>query len=56
MDVVLKVLALAAFIGFIAILGIYVPAWNLVVVLVIVALMAIYDFLIRPWRMRNNDS
>jgi hypothetical protein len=56
LDIVIKVLALACFIAYVAVLAIWVPDPDLVVVLVIVAAMAIYDFLIRPYRMRNSDG
>jgi TRAP-type uncharacterized transport system fused permease subunit len=47
-DTILKVLALATFIVFIAVLPVFVPKLDLIAVCVIVAAMAIYDFLIYP--------
>lgn len=53
LDNVLKVLALATFIVFVSILAVRVPSPSLVAVLVIVVAMAVYDFLVRPYRLRN---
>lgn len=55
-DVILKVLALAAFVGSMLVLVIYVPDMDLTVVLLIVLAMAIYDFLIRPALRRRNNN
>jgi multisubunit Na+/H+ antiporter MnhB subunit len=55
-DIVLKVLALASFIVFLAFLPIYVPDLALIAVIVIVVAMATYDFLIRPALMRRRRS
>ena len=52
LDNTLKVLALAAFIVFVAILAVRVPSPSLVAVLVAVIAMAVYDFLVRPY-LRN---
>ena len=51
LDNVLKVFALATFIVFVAILAVSVPSPSLVAVLIVVIAMAIYDFLIRPYRL-----
>jgi hypothetical protein len=48
LDTVLKLLALVVFIGYIAIVPIFVPEPPLIIVCVIVGIMAIYDFLIYP--------
>ena len=53
LEIVLKVIALAAFVGSLAVVAIRVPSPSLVVVLVIVSAMAFYDFFIRPYRRRN---
>ena len=53
LDNVLKVFALATFIVFVAILAVRVPSPSLVTVLVVVIAMAVYDFLIRPYRLGN---
>jgi hypothetical protein len=52
LDNILKVLSLAAFIVFVAILAVRVPSPSLVTVLVAVIAMAVYDFLVRPY-LRN---
>lgn len=49
-DIILRIAALAAFVASLAVLVIFVPEPDLVVVLALVAAMAIYDFLIRPLR------
>lgn len=56
LNIVLKIAALAGFVVSLAVLAIYVPDLDLIAVLVIVAAMAIYDFLIRPMLMRNGDN
>lgn len=56
LNIVLKIAALAAFVASLAVLAIYVPDLDLIAVLVIVAAMVIYDFLIRPMLMRNGDN
>jgi len=56
LDNVLKVFALATFIVFVAILAVRVPSPSLVAVLVIVVAMAVYDFLIRPYRLGNRKQ
>ena len=56
LDAVLKLIGLGGFVAFLAILGIYVPEWNLLAILVAVALMAAYDFFIRPLRLRNGSG
>jgi hypothetical protein len=48
LDVILRIAALAAFVASLAVLVIFVPEPDLVVVLLLVAAMAIYDFLLRP--------
>lgn len=55
-DNVLKVLALATFIAFIAFLPIWVPLPDLIVVSAIVVAMAAYDFLIYPVLRRRRGS
>lgn len=55
-DTVLKVLALAFFVAFIAFLPIFVPQIDLIVVCVIVAAMAMFDFLIYPSLRRGPRS
>jgi hypothetical protein len=47
-DMLLKVIALLGFAAFLAVLAIYVPTLDLVIVLAVVIAMSIYDFLIRP--------
>jgi hypothetical protein len=49
LDTILKVLALGAFIVFVAILAVRVPSPSLVTVLVVVVAMAIYDFFVRSY-------
>lgn len=44
MDLTLRLIAIAGFLAFLAVLAIYVPEWNLLAVLAIAAAMAIYDF------------
>ena len=56
LNTVIKILALAGFVASLAVLAIYVPEPDLTIVLVIVAAMAIYDFLIRPVLMRNGKG
>jgi hypothetical protein len=55
LDNVLKIVALAMFIAYIAVLAIWVPDPDLVVVLVVVAALAIYDFLIYSRRSGNGQ-
>jgi hypothetical protein len=55
LDNVLKVFALATFIVFVAILAVRVPSPSLVAVLLIVVAMAVYDFLVRPYRLRDRN-
>ena len=59
-DTAIKVAAIAGFIAFVSVLAYFVPEWNLVTVLVIAVAMAIYDFFIRPRRLRaarnNHDT
>lgn len=43
-DKILAIFALAAFIGFLAILAVAVEGWDIKVVLIITSLMATYDF------------
>jgi hypothetical protein len=54
LDLILKVVALGAFIASLAVLVIWVPSPDLVTVIVIVAAMAVYDFLVRPYLRRRN--
>ena len=42
-DTVIKVAAIVGFVAFLAVLAVFVPEWNLVLVLVTAAAMAIYD-------------
>lgn len=56
LDTILKTFALAIFIAFIAFLPIFVPQTDLIVVCVIVAGMAAYDFLIYPRLRRGSGS
>jgi hypothetical protein len=56
LDNALRVIALATFIAYIAVLAIWVPDPDLVIVLMVVAAMATYDFLIRPYRMRGGGD
>jgi hypothetical protein len=53
MDTVLKVLAMGCFIAFLAVLPIWVPRPDLAIVVGIAAAMGIYDFFIRPLRLRR---
>jgi hypothetical protein len=53
---VLKIAALACFVGSLGVIVFKVPELALVVVLLIVIAMAIYDFLIRPILVRNGNN
>lgn len=54
---VLKIAALLCFVASLGVIVVRVPDPALVIVLLVVIAMAIYDFLIRPMRIRNgNDS
>lgn len=55
-DMILRILSLAAFVGSMLVLVIYVPDMDLTAVLLIVLAMAIYDFLIRPALRRRNNN
>jgi hypothetical protein len=55
-DTVVKVIALAGFIAFVAFLPIYVPDPDLMAVVVIVVGMATHDFFIRPFMRRRNSG
>ncbi len=44
MDFIIKLAAIAALIAYLAVLGIFVPEWNLVAVLAIAGAMGVYDF------------
>lgn len=48
LDAILKVIALCTFVAFIAFLPVFVPLPDLITVVVVVALMAVYDLLIYP--------
>lgn len=48
LDIVLKVMALAAFVVFLAFLPVFVPLPDLIVVAVIVVAMVTFDFLVYP--------
>ncbi len=56
LDTILKVVALATFIAFVAVLAIRVPSPSLVTVLVVVVAMAVYDLLVRPYLLRRRRS
>lgn len=56
LNAIIKIAALAAFVASLSVLAIYVPDLDLMAVLVIVAAMAIYDFLVRPFLMRNGNN
>ena len=47
-DTILKLVALAVFLGYVAIVPVFVPDADLILVCVIVGIMAIYDFMIYP--------
>ena len=49
-------LALALFVASLAIIAIKVPEPDLITVIVVVVAMAVYDFLVRPFMMRNRDN
>ena len=53
LDLILKLMALAAFVTSLAVLAIFVPEPDLVAVLAIVAAMSIFDFLVRPFLARR---
>lgn len=53
LNMVLKLAALTGFVASLAVIAVYVPHLDLVVVLVVVAAMAIFDFLVRPMLGRN---
>jgi hypothetical protein len=55
-DIILKLIALAAFILTLAVLAIYVPQADLIGVLAIVVLMAAYDFLVSPLLRKRRRS
>jgi hypothetical protein len=52
-DTVLKAVALATFVAFVAFLPAYVPGLDLLAVIAIVVAMAAYDFFIRPMLSRR---
>ena len=56
LNAVLKIAALAGFVASLAVLAVYVPDLDLMAVLIIVAAMAIYDFLIRPMLMGTGNN
>ena len=55
-DTVIKVAAIAGFAVSLAIFAYFVPEWSLVTVLAIAVAMAVYDFFIRPRRLRNDQG
>jgi hypothetical protein len=55
-DILLKIVALAGFVAFSAVLAVRVPEPSLVTVLIIVSLMAAYDFFVDPYIRRNGKS
>jgi uncharacterized membrane protein YqhA len=56
LNTILKLAALAGFVASIAVLAVRVPDLDLMAVLIIVAAMAIYDFLVRPILIRNSNN
>ena len=56
MNNVLKIVALACFVASLGVIVFRVPDVSLVVVLIIVIVMAIYDFMIRPLLLRNGNN
>jgi hypothetical protein len=52
-DLVVKLLALAGFIGFLVTLAIYVPDMDLILVIALVSAMALFDMLVRPVLLRR---
>jgi hypothetical protein len=53
---ILKISALACFVASLGVIVFRVPDAALLIVLVIVIAMAVYDFLIRPMRMRSGNN
>jgi hypothetical protein len=53
-DNVLRLLALAGFAASLAVLAVYVPSPDLVIVVAVVLAMAAFDFLLRPVLLRRN--
>jgi hypothetical protein len=53
MDYVLGFLAIAAFVAFTSVIAIFVPSWDLVVVLALCSLMAAWDFWLTLRRRRS---
>jgi hypothetical protein len=54
-ETVVKVIALATFVGFAAFLPAYVPGLDLLAVIVFVVGMAAYDFFVRPMLSRRRQ-
>jgi len=54
LDVVLKIVALAGFVASLAIIAIWVPVPDLMVVIAVVVAMAVYDFFVLPYRTRRD--
>lgn len=52
----LKVIALAGFVGSLAVLGIWVPDLDLMAVITVVVTFVLYDFFGHPYRMRNRRN
>ncbi|WP_230532281.1 hypothetical protein [Microvirga roseola] len=46
MDTIIGILAIACFVAFVAVLAVFVPEWDLMIVLAAAVLMAVWDF----WR------
>ena len=55
-DMVMKILALAAFVASLAVFGWYVPDVSLIAVLALVSAMAAYDFFVRPALARRRPN
>ena len=55
-DTILKVLALSLFVGSLAVIAVKVPDPELITVIVLVAAMAVYDLLVRPYMMRDKRN
>lgn len=56
LDTILKMAALVTFVATLSVLVIYVPDLDLVAVLIIVIVMVVYDFLVRPLLVRNDNN
>jgi hypothetical protein len=56
LDKIFAVIALALFIGFLAILGVAVRGWDLKIVLIVTAVMATYDFWLDAFANAKNNG